>query len=190
MKHLWIIALVLAIATPAVAQQYQYIARTAAPAARQGAVTAGNLTWQCQGSVCTIGGPWTAPAAAACAQLAREVGRIVEYGRQGNMLNAAGLTTCNAGIPASAPVLRLPPRVIAPVPVITARPQPAPSGPTAVTTPELSFIVGATATPRPAESSVAVATSELSFVASAEAAPAASAATVSVTTSELSFVVR
>jgi hypothetical protein len=180
------------VATPAVAQQYQYVARTEAPALRQGAVTAGPLTWQCQGSACSIGGPWPAPGVAACAALAREIGRIRAYGRQGAMLNAQQLTTCNAGIPASAPVLGVPPRVLAPGPVITAQPQPAPSGPTAVTTSELSFIVDPTTTPRPAEVSVAVTTSELSFVASAEATPVAppGTATIPVTTSELSFVVR
>jgi hypothetical protein len=123
-KRAWLLALMVSVATPAVAQQYQYVARTEAPAARQGAVTAGPLTWQCQGSACTIGGPWPAPGVPACAALAREVGRITAYGRQGAMLNAQQLATCNAGIAAVAPTLRLPPRVIAGGPLIVVRPQP------------------------------------------------------------------
>jgi hypothetical protein len=196
MRRAWLFAIAAFVATPAAAQQYQYVARTEAPATRQGAVTAGLLTWQCQGSACTIGGPWPRPAAAACAQLAREVGRIVSYGRQGSMLDAAGLATCNAGLAAAAPV-RLPPRVVTGGPLITVQPRPqptqpaaTPSGPIAVTTPELSFVVNVEAAPRAAAVTVNVTAPELSFIVDAEATPTAPPETVAVTTPELSFVVR
>ena len=105
MKRAWLLALMISVATPAAAQQvmqqYVYTARTETPVARQGAVVAGSLTWQCQGSACTITGPWPAPGTAACVALAQQVGRITSYGREGRMLDATGLATCNAGLPAA-----------------------------------------------------------------------------------------
>lgn len=101
MRTPWVTALaaLALLAGEAHAQAYQYVARTATPAARTGAVTAGSLTWQCSGSECRISGPWPAPGVAACAALAGQVGRIASYGRSGAMLSAEQLTQCNANAP-------------------------------------------------------------------------------------------
>jgi hypothetical protein len=101
MRTPWLMALAALglLAGEAHAQAYQYVATTTAPAARTGAVTAGNLTWQCTGSECRISGPWPAPGVGACALLAGQVGRIASYGRSGAMLNAAQLAECNANLP-------------------------------------------------------------------------------------------
>ncbi len=179
--RIWLFACALFIATPAAAQQYQYVARTEAPALRQGAVTAGALTWQCQGSACTISGPWPAPAAQACAQLAREVGRIVAYGRQGNMLDAAGLATCNAGLPTAS--LRAPPTAILRNPTVTARLQPPP-----IAVPELSFVGGGAAGARESTTTT-LNTPELSFVGGG-AATTSAPVSVSIEVPELSFIAR
>lgn len=77
---------------------FVYTATTGAPVRRSGSVTAGTLTWTCSGTTCTIRGPWPQPGVAACAALAREIGRIVSYGRPGAMLNAAQLTQCNGNL--------------------------------------------------------------------------------------------
>jgi hypothetical protein len=77
---------------------YVYTARTAAPVRRSGAVTASGITWACQGTSCTVTGPWPQPGVGACTALMREVGRITAYGRQGAMLNTAQLAQCNASL--------------------------------------------------------------------------------------------
>jgi hypothetical protein len=202
MKHFWLIALIASIATPAAAQQspqYLYTARTEAPATRQGAVRAGVLTWQCQGSACTITGPWPFPIAAGCAQLAREVGRIVSYGREGRMLGAPGLATCNAGIAAVAPpALRLPPRVVAAGPLITVRPQPsgsqaqpAPTQPQPEPQPQPEQAPPPQPEPSQPQSSLEgpIATPELSFVVGGAAPPPPPPVTITVAVPSLSFVV-
>jgi hypothetical protein len=173
------------VATPAVAQQYQYVARTEAPALRQGAVMAGGLTWQCQGSACSIGGPWPAPVVGACAALAREVGRISAYGRQGNMLDAAALTSCNANVQAAAPIVRAPPTAVLRGPAITA-PLRQPTAPMQITTSELNLIVGAPVVA--STNTYAITTSELALVAGAPVAP--SSERMDITTSELNLIVR
>lgn len=105
--------------TPAIRPQtYEYTARTAAPVRRNGAVTASSLTWSCSGSACTITGPWLQPGVSTCAALAREVGAIVSYGRNGAVLSAAQIAECNA-------MATRPP------------PAPAPSPGVAITTPRL-----------------------------------------------------
>jgi hypothetical protein len=83
---------------------FEYTARTAAPVRRSGEITAGTLTWSCNGSRCTIRGPWAQPGVSACAALAQQVGTIVSYGRTGAMLSAEQLAQCNAAAPAPAPV--------------------------------------------------------------------------------------
>jgi hypothetical protein len=186
MKRAWLIAFVLTIATPAAAQQYQYVARTEAPAARQGAVTAGILTWQCQGSACTIVGPWPIPSPEACAQLAREVGRITAYGRTGRVLDAAGLATCNAGDapPEAGPTQIYRPsdnRVTGTVAVPASRTY-------AINAPELYFIGGAVVGIAP-PSTITIDAPELSFVGGGDAPPREET-TITINAPELSFVGR
>lgn len=185
MKRVWLIALFASVALPAAAQQYQYVARTEAPASRQGAVTAGSLTWQCQGSACTISGPWPAPGVPACAALAREVGRITAYGRQGNMLDAAALARCNANVQAAAPIVRVPPTAVLRGPVITS-PLRQPTAPMQITSSELNLVVGPPVAVT--TNTYAITSSELAFIAGAPVAP--SSERTDITTSELNLIVR
>ena len=85
----------LLISAPALAQSYEYTARTENPVLQAGQVRASSLTWNCSGHACRISGPWRSPGVGACAQLAQIVGRITEYGHPGAQLNAAQLATCN-----------------------------------------------------------------------------------------------
>ena len=80
------------------AQTYDYIAVTKeARAARQGAVQAGSLVWQCAGDRCTIRGPWVRPEVGACSALARAVGPLRSYGHAAALLSEAQMADCNAG---------------------------------------------------------------------------------------------
>lgn len=147
---------------------YVYTARTAATVRRSGAVTASGINWACQGTSCTVTGPWPQPGVGACAALAREVGRITSYGRQGAVLNAAQLAQCNVSLTSPPPPPPPPPPPAPPPP-----PPPPPSPPPPP--------------PPPAASGVRITTSELSVVGGAETAVAV-APTASITTSELSVV--
>jgi hypothetical protein len=80
---------------PAVAQTYDYTARTENPVLQAGQVRAASLTWSCAGNACRISGPWRSPGVGACAALAQIVGRITEYGHPGARLNADQLAVCN-----------------------------------------------------------------------------------------------
>ena len=85
---------------PAMAQaggSYDYTAATQVEAARQGAVDAAGIRWQCRGSSCTVSGPWPQPGVMACRALAQQVGRIKSYGHPGASLNASQLAECNDG---------------------------------------------------------------------------------------------
>ncbi|MCB1844325.1 MAG: hypothetical protein KDI09_15295, partial [Halioglobus sp.] len=85
--------------TPVHAETYEYIAVTVMPQARKtGAVRAGTLLWRCEANRCSVSGPWPTPAVAACASLAREVGRLQSYGRSGAELNSNQLMQCNDGL--------------------------------------------------------------------------------------------
>lgn len=105
---------------------YEYTAQTRVRARRQGAVTAGSLTWQCRDTRCTIRGSWTAPSVAACRTLAQQVGEITSYGRTGGELTVAQLQQCNlASVIPGADEAR---RRIPPVTPRAAGPQPDPPG--------------------------------------------------------------
>ncbi len=86
--------------TPRQARQYHYQAVTRAPVRKRGRVRAGTLAWQCQGTACTISGPWPTPAVGACRTLAKQVGAIQSYGHASRKLSAPQLRQCNAGITA------------------------------------------------------------------------------------------
>jgi len=80
---------------PALAQTYNYTARTQSTVIQSGDVRAGSLTWNCVGNACRISGPWAQPGLGACAQLAAIVGRVTEYGHPGARLTSAQLASCN-----------------------------------------------------------------------------------------------
>jgi len=90
------------LAFPVWAALNAYLAETVAPAKKQGAVQVGNLKWLCQGTRCTISGPWPNPGVSACKALAQQVGAIKSYGHANKQLMAAELQQCNAGV-ATAP---------------------------------------------------------------------------------------
>jgi len=81
---------------------FQYTAETSAKARLHGTVSAGGLNWNCQGSRCTVSGPWPTPAVASCNALAVAVGPVRSYGHPGAQLNASQLGQCNAGLPVAA----------------------------------------------------------------------------------------
>jgi len=86
---------------PASAALNAYLAETVAPAKKQGAVQVDNLKWQCQGTRCTISGPWPNPAVGTCKALAQQVGAIKSYGHANKQLTPAELQQCNAGLAAA-----------------------------------------------------------------------------------------
>lgn len=91
----------IAFTSPVLAVNFQYVAVTdAAMSARQGAVVAGSLTWQCKNNRCTISGPWPKPAVSACMDLAKQVGWLRSYGHSAAMLSTVDLAKCNAAVPA------------------------------------------------------------------------------------------
>ena len=89
------------LAFPTSAALNAYVAETVDPAKKQGTVQVGNLKWQCQGTRCTISGPWPKPAVGACKDLARQVGEIKSYGHANKQLTPAELKRCNAGLAGS-----------------------------------------------------------------------------------------
>ncbi|MHB8894160.1 MAG: CC_3452 family protein [Candidatus Geothermincolia bacterium] len=80
---------------------YRHTARTAGPALKRGGVKAAGIEWTCRDKVCTASGPWPATGVKACQALAREVGRIVEFGQAGAKLAAPDLERCNQFLPAA-----------------------------------------------------------------------------------------
>ena len=79
-----------------------FTADTAAPAKRQGMMSAGGLNWRCQGLRCTTSGAPTLLGIGSCQALAREVGQIRRFASAKHALSAAELTQCNLGISAGA----------------------------------------------------------------------------------------
>jgi hypothetical protein len=118
------------------AESFDYVATLTAPARREGAVTAGGITWTCKGPRCTSSGPWPVPGEAACAALAAQVGTIAAYGHKGARLSPAQLARCNVGVQ---------PKVAAP-PTVT--PAPPVAGPRAAPRPAIPRTVPAPVTPR------------------------------------------
>jgi len=113
--------------------QYEYVAVVNTTAAKQGRVMAGTVEWVCESKSCKVRGPWDTPGVQACAALAREVGRIVAYGRPGRQLDASQLAQCNSGVespsqPAGGPQIR-------PAPGGMRAPSPGVRGPAGVATP-------------------------------------------------------
>lgn len=80
------------------AMQWEYTAVVENRGVRQGVVEANGIRWTCGGDRCTTRGPWPSPGVAACAALARQVGRLTSYGRPGQQLAATELEQCNSGV--------------------------------------------------------------------------------------------
>ena len=94
--------------TSARAEDVSYLAETLAPAKRQGAVSAGNVAWQCDDRRCVGIGPWATPPSSLCASLAREVGALRSFAQ----FNEREIAACNgaAGVaPSLAPPRPRPP---------------------------------------------------------------------------------
>jgi hypothetical protein len=104
---------------------------------RLGNVAAG-ATWSCDERGCKTSAGWDRPAVPGCTALARQIGPIGSYGRDGAALTAEELDSCNRGIPGAvmmaaapeAPAASEPAPEPAPVVVLEARP-PAPATPAA-----------------------------------------------------------
>jgi len=91
-----VLSLCLCNATTLAQTTYRYTAITQElMSERQGMVRVGPLVWQCNGNTCVVTGPWPAPSISACGALAHEVGRLIKYGRNGALLNAAEMASCN-----------------------------------------------------------------------------------------------
>jgi hypothetical protein len=99
------VVLLLAAAPHAVAEDVSYIAETRDTAKRQGAVNAGNVAWQCEGTRCIGIGPWATPPVSLCAALAREIGPMQSFAQ----FSSTDLASCNAAA-------AMPPSPKAPVP--------------------------------------------------------------------------
>ena len=67
-------ALAIASSIESRAADVSYVAETASTALRQGAVSAGEVAWQCESVKCIGIGPWATPPMSLCVALAREVG--------------------------------------------------------------------------------------------------------------------
>lgn len=161
---------------------YTYTAQTSAPVRRSGDIVAGTVAWSCEGTTCTTRGSWPRPGIPACHALALEIGPIQSYGRPGVMLQAPGLTLCNAGVPRD--------RIVLTPQTPRAQNQLTPSSAVLITTSELSFVGGTqTSVTERAAPPVQFATEELSFVGGAQTTVTdRNAPPVQITTGEISFV--
>jgi len=104
----------------------RYVAGTAAPARKQGAVVVLGVTWKCAGNTCSALAAQRLPQQRLCAALAREEGALASFSGPAGALQGAQLRACNAFVPAVvpraiAPLLPPPPaglrRVGGPLPV-------------------------------------------------------------------------
>jgi len=76
-------------------EQFRYTAQLHETSIKLGTVVASGIRWNCQGSQCTVTGPWPVPGTSACMTLAEQVGRISRYGHSKARLNAKDLERCN-----------------------------------------------------------------------------------------------
>lgn len=97
---------------PAMAQTYNYTAKTHETVLKSGPVTAGGLTWNCKGTSCTISGPWPSPGLGACQSLAAVVGKISSYGHPKSRLSSAQIDACNTSAASAPAALKINPRVL------------------------------------------------------------------------------
>mgnify|MGYP006406388925 CR=1 FL=1 len=107
----------------AIAADYVYTATLEQSTSKSMMVSAMNINWKCGNDRCVTKGPWPTPGVAACAALAKEVGRIMSYGHPGNQLSADDLAKCNASsiAPTTNTMTTLPavPKSNAPTPAVS-----------------------------------------------------------------------
>ena len=103
-----------------------FTADTAAPAKRQGLVSAGGLNWQCQGARCMASGASALFNLASCQALAREAGPIRSFTSAKQTLSAPELSRCNLGIGSGTGVGIAP--LVAPLAGLPSVSNPSPSG--------------------------------------------------------------
>jgi len=88
-------------AASASAKVFQYTATLATAVASPTTVRAGVFNWKCDGTTCTINGPWAEPSVGQCKALAKEVGKVTAFGYPEAALDDAGLAECNGAAPAA-----------------------------------------------------------------------------------------
>jgi hypothetical protein len=91
-RHLCV--LVLAAATPALAQAPTMRAEFATAQDGNREVIVDGRVWTCSGTACTAQGDDARPAVA-CRKLARKLGPVIRFATPQTELNAAGLAACN-----------------------------------------------------------------------------------------------
>ena len=99
------LAAALALAPSAFAADVSYHAETASTAKRQGAISAGEVAWQCDGVKCVGIGPWATPPLSLCVALAREVGPFRVFAQ----FAPRDVAVCNEAASGDAPAKPPPP---------------------------------------------------------------------------------
>jgi hypothetical protein len=87
-------------ASSSAADVHHYSARIADASGKKDIVADG-VRWRCQSNACTATVPGPISSVAACAALAREVGRITAFGDSKHKLSAKQLAACNRAVAAS-----------------------------------------------------------------------------------------
>lgn len=93
----FVIAAVLALAAPAVAQTPSNALTLAdASVAPVGRTIVDGAAWTCEGATCTATGGANQPASRACRRVVARVGKVTAFTWKGQALTAEQLATCNA----------------------------------------------------------------------------------------------
>lgn len=93
----FVIAAVLALAAPAVAQTpANSLTLADASTAPAGRTIIDGAGWTCEGATCTATGGANQPAARACRRVVARVGKVTAFTWKGQALSAEQLATCNA----------------------------------------------------------------------------------------------
>lgn len=93
----FVIAAVLALAAPAVAQSpANSLTLADAASAPSGRVIVDGASWSCEGATCTATGGANQPAGRACKRVVARVGKVTAFTWKGQALTAEQLATCNA----------------------------------------------------------------------------------------------
>jgi hypothetical protein len=93
----FVLAAVLALAAPAVAQTpANSLTLADASTAPAGRTIIDGADWTCEGATCTATGGANQPAARACRRVVARVGKVTAFTWKGQALSAEQLATCNA----------------------------------------------------------------------------------------------